>query len=179
MHVEIDLPRCRYLMLFGSQRGGVVGHDTMRAAREMAEAQARGMKLVVVDPICTPMASRASEWVSIRPGTDGALALSMIHVLVNELGIYDRNFLQTHTNVPYLVGDDGRYVRDQSSGKPLVWDKASQESVPFDGSASPALEGEFQVGGRSCQPAFSRLKEHLRQYYGPWRGGKHRQHHRD
>ncbi|MFQ5826745.1 MAG: hypothetical protein ACE5IA_05235 [Dehalococcoidia bacterium] len=46
MHVEIDLPRCRYLMLFGSQRGGVVGHDTMRAAREMAEARARGMKLI-------------------------------------------------------------------------------------------------------------------------------------
>lgn len=166
MHVEIDLPRCRYLMLFGSQRGGVVGHDTMRAAREMAEAQAQGMKLVVVDPICTPMASKASEWVPIRPGTDGALALSMMHILVNELGIYDRKFLQTHTNVPYLIGDDGRYVRDQSSGKPLVWDEASQKPCPYDGSGSPALEGEFQVDGHSCQPAFSRLKEHLRQY-GP------------
>ncbi|MEE9202025.1 MAG: molybdopterin-dependent oxidoreductase [Dehalococcoidia bacterium] len=166
MHVEMDLPRCRYLMLFGSQRGGVVGHDTMRAAREIAEGQARGMKLVVVDPICTPMASKASEWVSIRPGTDGALALSMMHVLVNELGIYDRKFLQAHTNIPYLVGDDGRYMREQDSGKPLVWDEASQKPCPFDDSGSPALEGEFQVDGRSCQPAFSRLKEHLKQY-GP------------
>ncbi|MFQ5850612.1 MAG: molybdopterin-dependent oxidoreductase [Candidatus Binatia bacterium] len=164
MHVEIDLPRCRYLMLFGSQRGGVVGHDTMRAAREMSEAQARGMKLVVVDPICTPMASKASEWVPIRPGTDGALALSMLDVLVNELGIFDREFLQAHTNVPYLVGEDGRYVRDQTSGKPLVWDEASQRPYPFDEPDSPALEGEFQVGGQSCQPAFVRFKEHLKQY---------------
>ena len=164
MHVEIDLPRCRYLMLFGSQRGGVVGHDTMRAAREMAEARARGMRLVVVDPICTPMASKASEWVPIRPGTDGALALSMQHVLVNELGIFDRKFLQVHSNAPYLIDDDGRYVRDQISGKPLVWDEASQRPCPFDSSDSPALEGEFRVGGQSCRPAFSGLKEHLKQY---------------
>lgn len=164
MHVEIDVARCRYLMLFGSQRGGVVGHDTMRAAREIAEARSRGMKLVVVDPICTPMASKASEWVPIRPGTDGAFALSMLHVLVNELGIFDRKFIQVQTNAAYLVGDDRRYVRDRISGKPLVWDEVSQRPCPFDGSDSPALEGEFEVDGRSCQPAFSRLKEHLKQY---------------
>lgn len=164
MHVEIDLPRCRYLMLFGSQRGGVVNHDAMRAAREMAHAQARGMKLVVVDPICSPIASRASEWVPIRPGTDGALALSMLHVLVNELGIFDREFLRTHTNAPYLVGDDGRYVRDRASGKPLIWDEVSERPFPFDSPATPALDGNFQVGNQSCQPAFSTLREQLKQF---------------
>lgn len=164
MHVEMDIPRCRYLMLFGSQRGGVVGHDTMRSARDIAEARDRGMKLVVVDPVCTPIASKASEWVPIRPGTDGAMALSMAHVLVNELGIYDRKFLQGHTNAPYLVGDDGRYMREETSGKPLVWDEDSERPCPFDKSGSPAVEGEFQVDGRSCEPAFSRLKAHLKQY---------------
>ncbi|MBI2359365.1 MAG: molybdopterin-dependent oxidoreductase, partial [Deltaproteobacteria bacterium] len=132
MHVEMDIPRCRYLMLFGSQRGGVVGHDTMRSTRDIAEARKRGMKLVVVDPICTPIASKASEWVPIRPGTDGAMALSMVHVLVNELAIFDRQFLQTYTNAPYLVSRDGRYVREQSAQKPLVWDEDSKRACPFD-----------------------------------------------
>ena len=164
MHVEIDLPRCRYLLLFGSQRGGVVNHDAMRAAREMADAQARGMKLVVVDPVSSPIASRATEWVPIRPGTDGALALSMLHVLVNELAMFDRKFLQAHTNAAYLVGDDGLYIRDHGSGKPLMWDESARRSLPFDESTSPALEGEFQVGGRSCHPAFVGLKEQLKGY---------------
>ena len=61
------------------------------------------MKLVVVDPICSPIASKADEWIPIRPGTDGALALSMMHVLVNELDVYDRSFLRTQTNAPYLA----------------------------------------------------------------------------
>ncbi|MFQ5682359.1 MAG: molybdopterin-dependent oxidoreductase [Candidatus Binatia bacterium] len=164
MHVEIDVPRCRYLMLFGSQRGGVVGHDTMRAAREIADARARGMRVVVVDPICTPMASKATEWVPVRPGTDGALALSMLHVLVNELEIYDRDFLRTQTNIPYLIGEDGKYVRDRKSGKPLVWDETSESPSPFDHTDLPALEGNFQVDGRSCMPAFSGFKEHLKPY---------------
>ena len=164
MHVEIDLPRCRYLMLFGSQRGGVVNHDAMRAAREMVQAQDRGMKLVVLDPMCSPIASKASEWVPIRPGTDGVMALSMLHVLLNELGIFDREFLQKHTNAAYLVGGDGRYVRDPASGKPLIWDEVSERTRTFNEPASPALEGNFQVGNQSCQPAFSKLKEHLKQF---------------
>ena len=61
MHVEIDVPRCRYLLLFGAQRGAAVNHDAMRAAKEIAEARRRGMKLVVVDPICSPIASKADE----------------------------------------------------------------------------------------------------------------------
>jgi molybdopterin-containing oxidoreductase family molybdopterin binding subunit len=79
----------------------------MRAAKDIAEARSRGMKLVVIDPICSPMASKADEWVPIRPGTDGALALSMIHVLVNELGVYDRKFLQTKPTRPIWSAPTG------------------------------------------------------------------------
>lgn len=164
MHVEIDLPRCRYLLLFGSQRGGVVNHDAMRSAKEIADGRMSGMKLVVIDPICSPMASKANEWVPIRPGTDGALALSMIHVLLNELGIFDEKFLQSQTNAPYLVGADGRYVRDEKSGKPMIWDVSAERACPFDEAVVPAIEGRFEVSGQSCEPAFSRLREHLKSY---------------
>src|SRR3990170_4813345 len=164
MHVEIDVPRCRYLLLFGAQRGGAVNHDAMRAAKDIAEARSRGMKLVVIDPICSPMAAKADQWVPIRPGTDGALALSMIHVLVNELGVYDRKFLRTQTNAAYLIGADGRYVRDKDSGKPLVWDELAGRPCPFDEPGTPALEGEVEVDGKSCEPAFAKLKKHLQNF---------------
>jgi molybdopterin-containing oxidoreductase family molybdopterin binding subunit len=164
MHVEIDVPRCRYLLLFGAQRGAAVNHDAMRAAREIAEARRRGMKLVVIDPICSPIASKADRWVPIRPGSDGVLALSLMHVLVNELDIYDRSFLRTHTNAPYLIGADGRYLRDKQSGKPLIWDELSGRPRPFDEPGTPSLEGEFEIEDQSCEPAFAKLKKHLREF---------------
>jgi anaerobic selenocysteine-containing dehydrogenase len=164
MHVEIDVPRCRYLLLFGAQRGAAVNHDAMRAAKEIAEARRRGMKLVVIDPICSPIASKADQWVPIRPGTDGALALSMMHVLVNELGIFDRSFLQSQTNAGYLIGADGHYLRHEKSAKPLIWDQLTEQVWPFDKSSSPALEGTFTVNGQSCEPAFAKLKKHLHNF---------------
>jgi anaerobic selenocysteine-containing dehydrogenase len=164
MHVEIDVPRCRYLLLFGAQRGAAVNHDAMRAAKDIAESRRRGMKLVVIDPICSPIASKADRWVPIRPGTDGALALSMMHVLVNELGVYDRSFLRAQTNAPYLVGADGRYLRDKESGKALFWDELSGRPFPFDEPGTPALEGEFEFDGQSCAPAFTKLKKHLQNF---------------
>ncbi len=164
MHVEIDVPRCRYLLLFGAQRGAAVNHDGMRAARHIAEARRRGMKLVVVDPICSPMASKADEWVPIRPGTDGALALSMMHVLLNELQLFDRSFVVSQTNAPYLIGADGHYVRDKASGKPLVWDESAGRACAFDVPCTAALDGEFEAEGQRCKPAFAVVKEHLRRY---------------
>ncbi|MBI2089834.1 MAG: molybdopterin-dependent oxidoreductase [Deltaproteobacteria bacterium] len=165
MHTEPDFRLCRYLMLFGSQKGTMVGHDTIKAAKAMAEARERGMKLVVCDPICTPIASKADEWIPIRPSTDRALALSMLHVLLNELSIYDAEFLRAQTNAPYLVAKDGRYVRDSDTGKPLVWDGARSGPCPYDlGPLEPALLGDYDVDGKACAPAFQLLKEHLSQY---------------
>jgi len=51
---------------------------------ELMEAVSRGAKLVVLDPRFTKTASKATEWIPIRPGTDSALLLSMIHVIVTE-----------------------------------------------------------------------------------------------
>jgi anaerobic selenocysteine-containing dehydrogenase len=56
----------------------------------------RGTKLIVVDPRETETAKKADIWLQIRPGTDDALALSMIHVITQE-GIYDRDFVNEWT----------------------------------------------------------------------------------
>lgn len=56
----------------------------------------RGSKLIVVDPRVTWLASRAKYHLRIRPGTDGALALGMMNVIINE-GLYDKDFVDKWT----------------------------------------------------------------------------------
>jgi anaerobic selenocysteine-containing dehydrogenase len=120
--VHPDLGFCNYLLIFGSSHGFVAQQNAMGLAREMAKARMRGMKLVVVDPVCSHAASKADEWIPIRPGTDTAFALSLMNVLVNELGRYDAAYLKQYTNSTYLVRPDGHYLRDPKDGTPMVWD---------------------------------------------------------
>ncbi len=56
----------------------------------------KGSKLVVIDPKRIPMAEKADMYLRIRPGTDGALALALIHVIIEE-GLYDQDFIEKHT----------------------------------------------------------------------------------
>ncbi len=56
----------------------------------------QGTKLIVIDPMCTWEASRAALWLQIRPGTDGALALAMLNVIINEQ-LYDKDFVDKWT----------------------------------------------------------------------------------
>jgi anaerobic selenocysteine-containing dehydrogenase len=57
----------------------------------------RGAKLVVVDVYCTPTVEAADIGLVLRPGTDGALALAMMHVLLKE-GFADREYLARQTD---------------------------------------------------------------------------------
>jgi len=56
----------------------------------------KGAKVVVIDPKRIPIADKADMYLKIRPGTDGALALAMMHVIVEE-NLYDRDFIDRHT----------------------------------------------------------------------------------
>ncbi len=56
----------------------------------------RGVKLIVVDPRATPLAKRADIHAQIRPGTDCALALGMLNVIIAE-GLYDKVFVDQWT----------------------------------------------------------------------------------
>jgi anaerobic selenocysteine-containing dehydrogenase len=59
-------------------------------------AQKRGAKLIVVDPRVTRLAKKADLHLQIRPGTDGALALALINVIIAE-ELYDKAFVDTWT----------------------------------------------------------------------------------
>ena len=163
---ELDFERCNYMVLWGTQLGALAETIPLHTADMMADARARGAKLVVIDPFCSNAAAKAQDWVPIKPGTDGALALAMLNVLLNELGLYDEPFLKQKTNAPYLIGEDGHYVRDASSHKPMVWDAADNLARTFDDPSlnDVALEGNMIVGNMRAQPSFQKVKDHLRQF---------------
>jgi anaerobic selenocysteine-containing dehydrogenase len=63
---------------------------------EILSATGRGASLIVIDPLPGELAKRADLWIRPRPGTDLALALGLINVMVNE-NLYDRGFVQAWT----------------------------------------------------------------------------------
>lgn len=58
------------------------------------DEQARGMKIIDIRPMLDPLAAKADMWLPVRPGTDGALALAILHVIIGE-DLYDRAFVET------------------------------------------------------------------------------------
>jgi molybdopterin-containing oxidoreductase family molybdopterin binding subunit len=161
-----DTKHINYYLNFGCPSGFGAYYSVTAMAQRMAEARTQGMRHVVIDPFLSPTAEKADEWIPIIPGTDAALALAMINLLLNELEICDRESIKHHTNGPYLVGPDGLYLRDEKSGKPLTWDPIENKSKVFDDFSIKdfALEGEYKVNGVTCHPAFLLLKEHVKKY---------------
>jgi anaerobic selenocysteine-containing dehydrogenase len=72
-----------------------------RVWQENLDARQNGVKLIVVDPRRTAIAARADIHLQLRPGTDGALALGMINIIINE-DLYDKEFVAKWT-----IGFDG------------------------------------------------------------------------
>ncbi|MBI4200498.1 MAG: molybdopterin-dependent oxidoreductase [Chloroflexi bacterium] len=166
LHQEPDFAHCNYLIDCGTQIGVATREGFNHQVPDCARARERGMKLVVVDPIGNNAAAKADEWLPIRPGTDAAFGLGMLNVLLNEVKIYDVEFLKHHTNAGYLAGPNKKYVRDQATRKPLLYDLSDGVVKAYDDAtlADPALEGEYVVQGERARPAFVLLKERAAQY---------------
>jgi len=159
-----DFNYCNYEIVFGTNSGN--GGFQQYASMLGAKARARGMKLVVFDPVCNNAASKANEWIPIIPGTDGVVCLAMLNVIVHELGRIDEPYLKARTNAGYLIGSDGHYLRDGASGKPLVWDAGDGAAKVFDDPTIQdiALQGAYPAGGVDCRPAWELLRERFREY---------------
>ncbi len=70
----------------------------------------RGAKIVVIDPYRTGTAQQADVHLAVRPGTDGALACAVMHVLFKE-GMADRDYMARYTDVP---GDLERHLESRT-----------------------------------------------------------------
>ncbi|GGV03218.1 nitrate reductase subunit alpha [Streptomyces spectabilis] len=93
-----------YLVMWGSN----VPVTRTPDAHWMAEARYRGQKVVVVAPDYADNAKFADEWLHPHPGTDGALAMAMGHVILRECFV-DRtvdffdDYVRRFTDLPFLV----------------------------------------------------------------------------
>jgi len=142
----------------------------------------RGTKIICIDPRLSWFASRSEKWLRLRPGTDGALAMGMLHIIVNE-GLYDEKFVEKWTNAPFLIRSDsdkllraGDIRNGGSCDDFVVWDTQSRKPVVWNASAAkpgvgakPALQGKFEVAlsnGKSvsCKTVWDVFVERVRQY---------------
>jgi len=139
--------------------------------RRITGDKRKGCKVVVIDPRFTETASHADEHVSIRPGTDGALALGMIHVVL-ERGLQDERFIAENTVGPLLVkGDNGLFLRESdlvaggSGQRFMVFDEVTGRAQPSDNPrVSPALTGVYPISGIQCRPAYQLLADMVQEY---------------
>ncbi|HJS96780.1 MAG TPA: nitrate reductase subunit alpha, partial [Solirubrobacteraceae bacterium] len=107
-----------YLIIWGTNLPTTRTPD----AHFMVEARYRGQKVVVVSPDYAEHTKFADHWLAAPPGTDGALAMAMGHVILKEFYVerqvpYFDDYAKRFTDLPLLVtlreGEDGAYVPDR------------------------------------------------------------------
>ena len=133
-----DLERAKLFVMMGTAED----HHSNPMKIAISKFKRAGGRFISVNPVRSGDSAIADEWLPIKPGTDGALLLALIHELI-ALGLYDREFLVRHTNSGQLVNRDGNndefgmFVRTEVPGEEgcfdpqnkLWWDRASNRAV--------------------------------------------------
>ena len=142
----------------------------LASATRIAEARARGAKLIVVDPRHVGLAVKADRWLQVRPGTDAAVALAIAGEMIDQ-SWFDIEFVRQWTNGPFLVREsDGALLNADKlaeSGDGFVaWDEGRRTVLRYDPATRAfdkppvrlALSGSFVIAGRdgpiACRPVF-------------------------
>lgn len=130
----------RYILCWGNNPA-----VTMHAYwKNYVQAQKNGARIVVIDPRFNETAAKADEWIPIVPGSDTALALGMIKMIIEER-LYDAPFLRAHTGAVYLVDKQQKLLRQSQEDQDsyLVYDTLSKALVRHDAEGIvPALFNE-------------------------------------
>ncbi len=164
-----DFKHTKYLLSWGWNITNAGGNKFcwITWPQQFFEARERGLKVIHIDPRLRGAGPFADKWVPIKPGTDLALALTFCHELIRT-GNLDLDYLKRYTNAPFLVGEDGYFLRD-SKGKELFWDSNSNTPQAKQGKRTiPALEGEFVVDGKNAKTVFELFKKHVARYTPEW-----------
>ncbi|MBF0264317.1 MAG: molybdopterin oxidoreductase family protein [Gammaproteobacteria bacterium] len=173
-----DLERSKLFVMFGTAED----HHSNPLKIELAKFKRKGGRFISINPVRTGYSAVADQWVPIRPGTDGALILAIIHEIIQQ-GLYDRDFLIQYTNSAELVNIDeaddeqGLFIRAKSKDldadscidpqNKLWWDRHENSAVETHlQSADPYLLGEFTLGAevttregkQQCSKAGTKVK---------------------
>lgn len=140
-------------------------------AERIASGRARGAKVICVDPGVTGNVLHADLQLKVRPATDAALALGLLHLMIARRS-FDADFVRRWSNAPFLVRmDDGYFLRDEA-GRAMVWRNDLGAAAAYDPATlmseaqgrALALEGTFTIDGVACRPAFELLKQEVAQF---------------
>ena len=181
-----DLERAKLFVMIGTAED----HHSNPLKIAISKFKRQGGRFISINPVRTGYSAIADEWIPIRPGTDGALLLAIVHEIMT-LGLYDREFLARYTNAGQLVNQDagsddfGLMLRNPDGDivNPLRpanfywWDRHSQRPVAdhADGT-DPALLGRFTMPdgpfkGMAAVPAFQLLEERVKPCTPEWASG--------
>lgn len=136
------------------------------------EARENGTKIIYIDPIYNPSALIANEWIPLKPGSDGALAMGMANAIL-ENGWQNVEFIKGHTNAPFLVKEDTTVLRLSDLGQAEAGSDADDYVVMAQdgsfGAASvvddPVLEVvDADANGIKVTSAYSMLLERVAEY---------------
>jgi anaerobic selenocysteine-containing dehydrogenase len=125
-------------------------------AHYLTEVRYGGGQVVSIAPDLNSSSIHADLYVPVKPGTDGALALAMCRIIVDE-ELYDAGFMKEQTDLPFLVRKDtGRFLRqtdleDEGRERPVLrlrrreaGDREGVRSTLRLGKVEPALEGAYR-----------------------------------
>jgi len=180
-----DLDRAKLFVMIGTAED----HHSNPLKIALGKFKRGGGRFISINPVRTGYSAIADEWIPIKPGTDGALFMALLHELIHTDRI-DRAFLKRFTNAPQLVVlDDGEreglfaFDPDPAKGPPgdgrephnkLVWDVPSQcvKAAYPEGIADgcdPALEGHYTLAdGTRVAPSFQLLRERVESCTPDW-----------
>jgi len=174
-----DLDRARLFIMFGTAED----HHSNPMKMALSKFKRDGGRFISINPVRSGYSAIADEWVPIRPGTDGALLLAIIHEILAK-GLYDREFLVRYTNAGQLVNVEekhdefGMFLRTEvptedacyDPQNKLWWDRSSNRPVitHTDG-CDPFLLGEFTLhDGTRVKPSFQLLQDRVADYTPDW-----------
>ncbi len=172
-HMPFELlsgwPDPKLLIVWGSNPAET---SPLTRMRRVMDAKEKGAQVVVIDPRFTVTAAKADQYIGIKPGSDAALALGIMHVIFQR-GLQDEDFIRRYTVGPFLVRtDNGAFLREKDldpsgSSDYVVWDSISNSTrVSGTSEVRSALTGAYRVSGIECKPAFQLLVE-LAETYPP------------
>jgi sulfite dehydrogenase (quinone) subunit SoeA len=166
-----DLDHAKLFVMIGTAED----HHSNPMKIALGRFKRAGGRFISINPVRTGYSAIADEWIPIRPGTDGALFMALLHEVIGQ-GQIDRAFLARFTNAPQLVVLDegereGLFAFDPASGPPgdgrnphnkLAWDLR-------EGRAVQALEGRYTLpDGTRVAPSFQLLRERVASTTPEW-----------
>ncbi len=179
VEMKADFQNSKYMLIFGANIYSALQPGVNTSGAMIARRVANGeLKIVLIDPKAPKAVKVAHKWIPIIPTKDGALAMGIIRVML-ENGWYDKKFLSipskkqvqkngriTYSNAAYLVIKDKNHPKNGEFLKLSDIGKKGDEKVVYENgftgvneAKNPVLEYEGKINGIKVKTAFKIMKD--------------------